>query len=201
MEQKLQVIKITAIIINIIIVLLECYILKSIKKKKDIFKYYTYFQNLLLLLASIIYLVFININSELARGIRYIATTGALVASIIYIVFLSNNKENKISKKDIKSKLSPKMINFLLHGLCPALALLNYGWYEKYPIQHMSDMWTGIAPLPSIIYMVCFMYLVSTNKMKNPYELKSKNKIVALLSMISIPFIFIITSYFLWQLP
>ena len=40
------IIKIVTIAINIIIILLELYVFKSIKRKKDIFKYYTFYQNL-----------------------------------------------------------------------------------------------------------------------------------------------------------
>lgn len=192
-------IKIVTIAINIIIILLELYVFKSIKRKKDIFKYYTFYQNLLLFLASIIYLVFMNINLDIARGVRYIATTGALTAAIIYFTLLSNNKKNRIQKKDVNKKYNPNFINFLVHGLCPALALLNTCYFESKPYYNVNDIWTALASLPSIIYAIYIMYFTITKKWDEPYEFKSKNKFTSILSIVLIPIIFIFISYFVWQ--
>lgn len=192
-------IRIATITINVVIILLELYVFKSIKRKKDIFKYYTFYQNLLLFLASINYLVFMNINLDIARGVRYVATTGSITAAIIYFTLLSNNNKNRIQKKDVNKKYNPNFINFLVHGLCPALALLNTCYFEPKPFFNVSDIWTGIAALPSIIYAVYLTYFTVTKKWDEPYEFKSKNKFTEIISIVSIPIIFIFISYFLWQ--
>lgn len=191
--------KITAVILNVIIILLEIYVLKNLKRKKDIFKYYTCLQNLFLLISSITYLILMNINPNIARGLRYVATTGALTAAIVYILFLSSNEKNRISKKDVTKNTNPKLINFLVHGLCPILALLSLTMFESIPDYNVNDVWTIIAAVPSLIYMICFLYLSVTKKWKQPYDFKSKNKYFDLLTMILIPIIFISISYFLWQ--
>ena len=193
-------VRISAIIINVIIILLEIYVIKNLKRKKDIFKYYTYLQNLLLLVSSIMYLILININPNIAIGLRYVATTGSLTAGVVYIFLLSGNEKNRISKKDVSKNTNPKLINFLVHGLCPVLAFLNLVIFETIPNYNVSDIWTAITPLPSAIYMICFLYLSVTNKWKQPYDFKGKNKYLDLLTMILIPIIFIFISYFLWQL-
>lgn len=192
-------IRIATITINVLIILLELYVFKSIKRKKDIFKYYTFYQNLLLFLASINYLIFMNISLDIARGVRYVATTGAITAALIYFTLLSNNQKNRIQKKDVNKNFNPKFINFLVHGLCPALALLNTCYFEPKPYYNVSDIWTGIAALPSIIYAVYLIYFTVTKKWDEPYEFKSKNKFTEVLSIILIPIIFIFISYFLWQ--
>lgn len=192
-------IRIVTITINILIILLEIYVFKSIKRKKDIFKYYTFYQNLLLFLASINYLIFMNINLDIARGVRYVATTGAITAALIYFTLLSNNQKNRIQKKDVNKNFNPKFINFLVHGLCPVLALLNTCYFETKPYYNVSDIWTGIAALPSIIYAIYLIYFTVTKKWDEPYEFKSKNKFTEVLSIVLIPITFILISYFLWQ--
>ena len=92
-------IRIATITINVLIILLELYVFKSIKRKKDIFKYYTFYQNLLLFLASINYLIFMNISLDIARGVRYVATTGAITAALIYFTLLSNNQKTEYKKR------------------------------------------------------------------------------------------------------
>lgn len=99
----------------------------------------------------------------------------------------------------MNKNFNPKFINFLVHGLCPALALLNTCYFETKPYYNVSDIWTGIAALPSIIYIVYLIYFTVTKKWDEPYEFKSKNKFTEVVSIVLIPIIFILISYLLWQ--
>jgi hypothetical protein len=87
-----------SIILNIIIICLEVYIFLSIKKTKDVFRYYTFYQNLIALLSSVFYLM-IYAHKWFGVGVRYMSTTGLITASLIYYLYLSKNKKIICQKK------------------------------------------------------------------------------------------------------
>lgn len=70
-------------VINIFIVSFGLLTLSKVKRKREIFKYYTYLQNFLTLIVSIVFCVFsfayLAFNKdipEFIRGLRYIVTCG-----------------------------------------------------------------------------------------------------------------------------
>ena len=73
------------LLLNVIIIISEMYVFSKLKKKKEIFKYYTYLQNFLCLIVSIIFCVYIVgsmisnlVIPEYVRGLRYVVTTGLI---------------------------------------------------------------------------------------------------------------------------
>lgn len=185
-----------SIILNILIICLEVYIILSIKKTKDVFRYYTFYQNLIALLSSIFYLMIYE-HKWFGVGVRYMSTTGLITASLIYYLYLSKNKKNHMSKKDFKSNMNPKYANTLLHIVIPIISTISLVFFETG--NDVSEIWTMLAPIPSIIYMILYLTLSKLKIWNEPYHIEIKNKYISLLSIIFIPFIFIIVSYILWM--
>ncbi len=200
-----------AFIINIIIVIIESYTLINLKRKKDIFKYYTYLQNTIALIISILFIISFIINKlsntlipEYIKGLRYISTCSLIFTTIIYVLFLSQNKNNLISEDDFKSNLSPKKANLFLHYICPILSLVSFVVFER-EISISTDYWTALVALPSCLYWIIYLILTVTKVWNPPYEFsslnnKKTNKILDIFITILIPFIFILVSYIIWNI-
>ena len=196
---------IISLIINILIIVLESYTLLKIKRKTDIFKYYTYLQNLIALVVSFIfvfYLLFNLINNyiipEYGRGLRYIATCGLASTTFIFVVFLGAGKKRTITDDDFKKGLNPKLGNIILHYICPLLSIISFIFFEK-EILVNNGIWTLIVALPSCLYWIVYIILSVTKKWEEPYNF-SYNKVLEILTYILIPISFILFSFILWDL-
>ena len=102
-----------------------------------------------------------------------------------------------MSKKDFKSNMNPKYANILLHIVIPKISTISLVFFESG--NDVSEIWTMLAPIPSIIYMILYLTLSKLKIWDEPYHIEIKNKYISLLSIIFIPFIFIIVSYILWM--
>ena len=116
---------IAALVINLIILICEIYVLIKVRRKRNIFKYYTFLQNFLTAIVSSIFIVYLILNilfshqiTEYIKGMRYVSSCGLITTTIIYVLFLSSNNKNMLSNEDFV-KLNPKIANVLLHYLCP----------------------------------------------------------------------------------
>ena len=56
---------IAALIVNLLIIILEVMVLIKVKRKVDIFKYYTYLQNFLTLIVSIVFVLYRTNNCKI----------------------------------------------------------------------------------------------------------------------------------------
>lgn len=195
------------LLFNVIIIISEIYVLSRLKKKRELFKYYTYLQNFLCLIVSIIFCVYImgNMISDLVipeyvRGLRYVATTGLIFTSFIYIILLSPNKNNVISNKDFKG-IKGSTANIVLHYLCPLLSLISFVVFER-NIDLDTNIWTLLVAIPSCLYWIIYLILSITKLWEEPYDFSSKknNKLWDLLIIICIPLFFIIISFILWNI-
>ena len=162
--------KIIALIINILIIILESYTLIKLKRKTDIFKYYTYLQNLIALVVSYIFVFYLllnlinnNIIPEYTRGLRYIATCGLVSTTFIFVFFLEAGKKLSITEDDFKKGLSPKLGNMILHYICPLLSTVSFIFFEK-EILLNNGIWTLIVALPSCLYWIVYILLWTTKK-------------------------------------
>lgn len=195
------------LLFNIIIIISEIYVLSRLKKKRELFKYYTYLQNFLCLIVSIIFCVYImgNMISDLVipeyvRGLRYVVTTGLIFTSFIYIILLSPNKNNVISNKDFKG-IKGSTANIVLHYLCPLLSLISFVVFER-NLDLDTDIWTLLVAIPSCLYWIIYLILSITKLWEEPYDFSSKknNKLWDLLIIICIPLFFIFISFILWNI-
>jgi hypothetical protein len=197
-----------ALVLNIFLFLSEGYVLSMVRKKVDILKYYTYLQNFLSMIVSVVSSVFIiiylatdNTVPGFIRGLRYIATCGLLFASFMYIVFLSSNKENHFSSEDF-NRLDYKKANLFLHYICPLVSLISFVIFEN-EIVATSSIWTALVAIPSCLYWVIYLVLTYAKIWEAPYNFtnsKKKNVVIEILSFISIPIVFILVSYILWNI-
>ena len=197
--------KIITLIINILIIILESYTLIKLKRKTDIFKYYTYLQNLIALVVSYIFVFYLllnlinnNIIPEYTRGLRYIATCGLVSTTYIFVFFLGAGKKLSITEDDFKKGLSPKLANVILHYICPLLSIISFIFFEK-EILLNNGIWTLIVALPSCLYWMVYILLSVTKKWEEPYNF-STNKIIEILIYIIIPISFILFSFLLWNI-
>ena len=190
-----------ALILNIIIIFLEVYTLCKLKNKIDILKYYTYLQNLIALITSILLSIYILLNipiPEYIKGLRYIATTGLISTMFIYIIFLSKN--NKLTKKDFIKGFNPNIGNIILHYISPILSLISFIIFEKEIILNNS-IWTGLVAIPSCLYWIIYLILSELKLWKEPYKFsKNNNKLIEIITMISLPISFILISIILWNI-
>lgn len=196
-------------LLNLIIIISEIYVLSRLKNKIVVFKYYTYLQNFICLIVSSLFLVYLvgdilfnMVIPEYVRGLRYIVSTSLLFASIIYSVFLSSNKNNRISDKDFIG-ISGKKANMILHYLCPMLSLVSFIWFER-SISLDNSIWTLLVIIPSCLYWVIYLVLSICKVWVEPYDFSNKkgkkNVIFDILSVVSIPFIFVLISFIIWNL-
>ena len=200
---------IIVLLLNLIIFISEIYIFSRLKNKVEVFKYYTYLQNFLCLIVSGLFLVYLVCNilfntliPGYIRGLRYIVSTSLLFASIIYIVFLSSNKKNMIGDKEFVG-IKGKNVNIILHYLCPILSLISFICFERSIILNDS-IWTILVIIPSCLYWVIYLILSICKVWVEPYDFSNKNWkkniIFDILSVISIPFLFVLISFVIWNL-
>ena len=195
-----------ALISNITLCACEIRVLCSLKKKTDLFKYYTYLQNFLSLAAGAVFAVSLAAHlffgcemPEFARGLRYIASCGLLAAMLTFAVFLSNGK-NQLTEDDFNT-ISPQKANFLLHYFCPLLSLLSFVAFER-SLPLADPLWTSLAAVPSILYWVVYFILSAFKLWKEPYDFSSdkKSAMPEALIFTLIPASFIALSFLLWQI-
>lgn len=195
-----------ALISNITLCACEIYVLNKLKRKNDIFKYYTYLQNFLSLAAGAVFTVCLATSlftgravPEFARGLRYIASCGLLAAMLTYIVFLSNGK-NQLTEEDFNA-VSPQKANFILHYFCPLLSLLSFAAFER-SLPLADPIWTSLAAVPSILYWIVYFILSAFKLWKEPYDFSSdkKSAVPEALIFVLIPVSFIAISFILWQI-
>lgn len=196
---------IIALIINILIIVLESYTLLKIKRKTDIFKYYTYLQNLIALVVSFIFVFYLLLNlmnnyiiPEYVRGLRYIATCGLVSTTFIFVFFLGAGKKLSITEEDFKKGLNTKLGNIFLHYVCPLLSIVSFIFFEK-EILINNGIWTLIVALPSCLYWMAYILLSVTKKWEEPYNF-STNKFLEILTYILIPISFILFSFIIWNI-
>lgn len=200
---------IIVLLLNLIIIISEIYILSRLKNKLEVFKYYTYLQNVLCLIISSLFLIYIvgNMMFDIVipgyiRGLRYVVSTSLVFASIIYIVFLSSNKKNRISDKDFIG-ISGKKANIILHYLCPIISLVSFIYFERSIILDNS-IWTLLVIIPSCLYWVIYLVLSICKVWVEPYDFSNKNGkkniIFDILSFVSVPFLFVLISFIIWNL-
>ena len=74
---------IVALVINLIILICEIYVLIKVRRKRNIFKYYTFLQNFLAAIVSSIFIVYLILNilfshqiTEYIKGMRYVSSCG-----------------------------------------------------------------------------------------------------------------------------
>ena len=199
-----------SLVLNLIIVGCEIWTLSKIKRKIYIIKYYTFLQNFLALIISIIFSLYIIIAifqngtiPEFIRGMRYIATSGLVATMFIYVIFLSSKSQNLMRKEDFISNFNPKKANFILHYFCPIMSLLSFVIFEKQIILTQSE-WTCYAAIPSCLYWIMYAILSATNLWEEPYDFsltkEKKNILLEILVATSIPVVFILITYVLWNI-
>ena len=195
-------------VINIFIVYFELLTLSKVKRKREIFKYYTYLQNFLTLIVSMVfcvfsfaYLVFNKDIPEFVRGLRYIVTCGLVATTLIYVVLLSSNKNNKITENDFNSSISPKKANLILHYICPLLSVISFVGFER-SIVLETGIWTLLVAIPSIIYWIIYAILSTLKLWKEPYDLSfgKNNKVLNIIIIALIPISFILITFILWNI-
>ena len=201
---------IVALVINLIILICETYVLIKVRRKRNIFKYYTFLQNFLTAIVSAVFIVYLILNilfsyqiAEYVKGMRYVSSCGLITTTIIYVLFLSSNNKNKLSDEDFV-KINPKIANVLLHYLCPVLSLLSFVIFER-EIPLTNSIWTGLVALPSALYWLVYLILSLTKLWEEPYDLSSKKNgvkgvLLEIFTFILIPIIFIFVSFLLWQI-
>lgn len=195
---------IVSLIINVILIIIEMYVLLRLRNKKEIFKYYTYLHNLLCLIVSIVFSVFIinnllfdSIVPEYVRGLRYVVSTGLVFTSIIYIMFLTSNKNNMISDKDFKG-ISGKKVNLLLHYVCPLLSLFSFIFFERNIIVN-NGIWTLLVAIPSCLYWIIYLILSILKLWDKPYDFSDNQGKKSIIFVLVIPLVFILVSFVLWN--
>lgn len=199
---------ITALIINLVIIICECVTLGHIRGKLNILKYYTYLQNFLALIVSIIFSVclitsFLSDSTipEFIKGLRYIASCGLLATTFIFIVFLGAGKKIAITGDDFLSGFSPVAANTILHYICPILSAVSFVFFER-EINLTNSIWTGAAAIPSCLYWIIYLILSATKLWEEPYDFtseKKKSTIGEFLTVLLIPLSFVAISFILWN--
>lgn len=199
-----------ALLSNLTLCAAEIYCLARLRKKRDIFRYYTFLQNFLALVASFLFCIMLARHlfsgaamAEYPSGLRYMAGCGLSSAALIYFLFLSSNDKNTIKEADFTG-LSPGRANFLLHIFCPALSLLSFVFFER-ALPLSSSFWTGLAALPSALYWAAYLILSAAGLWEEPYELssgssKAPKRLMEMLSFILLPALFILSSLVLWEI-
>lgn len=204
--------KALSLVANAVLLIIQVWALHGIKKKRYIFKYYTYLQNFISAVASAIFVAAVvayYLNYPLlltvAKGVRYVATCGLVVTMFIFtfIWVICRDDKNKIGSNDCKAGYNYRLVNMVLHYISPVLSVSSFLWFEK-PILLTNSIWTGLAAIPSIIYWGAYFILTVTNKWDEPYSFavsksKVKNGIIQVAFVLFFAVMFIITSMLLWE--
>lgn len=199
-----------AFLSNSALFLCEVYTLANVRKKKDIFRYYTFLQNLLALGVSFLFsvyafraLFFGCAVPGFVKGLRYTETCGLAAAALIFAVFLSSKEDNLIKEEDFRH-LSPAKANFMIHVFNPLLSLLSLLLFER-QLPQPASLWTLCAALPSCLYWMVYLILSAAHLWEGPYVFPSagqgkKGILTEALTMLSIPLSFLLISFVLWNL-
>ncbi len=204
--------KALSLVANAVLLIIQVWALHGIKKKRYIFKCYTYLQNFISAVASAIFVAAVvayYLNYPLlltvAKGVRYVATCGLVVTMFIFtfISVICRDDKNKIGSNDCKAGYNYRLVNMVLHYISPVLSVSSFLWFEK-PILLTNSIWTGLAAIPSIIYWGAYFILTVTNKWDEPYSFavsksKVKNGIIQVAFVLFFAVMFIITSMLLWE--
>ncbi len=176
MEWQLAV----AFALNLTTIACQIFALANIKNKIDIFKYYTYLQNLLALVFSAIFCLFVVVHwiwdnpiLQFVRGLRYVGTCGLVATMTIYLLFIGKGK-NVITQKDVCEKVSPRLVDLLLHYLCPVVSLLSFVLFER-TLPLSDGIWTALVNAPSVLYWIAYLLLTVKKAWKQPYDFSSKD--------------------------
>ncbi len=201
---------IIGVILNLFLVISEIIILKKVKKKSDILKYYTFLQNFLTLVTSLILIVNILLNwclnvkmYEIVSGLRYISVCGLVFTTFIYSLLLAHNDQSIIREDDLMNGFNPKVANVMLHYICPGVSTISFLVCERSLILE-NGVWTSIAAVPSILYGMLSFCLVSFKVWDVPYDFslkagKQNSKLIDGLIVLLMPISFIFISYILWN--
>ena len=194
-----------ALILNLFVIRINTIVLLKVKKKQDIIKYYTYFHAALLTVINIIYsfciimnLLLDNIVPEYVKGLRYVSICGVLMASFVYVVFLSKKESNRFNENDFNG-FNPKLANIFLHYVSPFVMLLSFVFFER-SIELNNSIWTILAIIPTALYWIIYLVFSVFKVWKEPYDFSGKNKVLEIISYISIPVVFILISFILWNI-
>lgn len=194
-----------ALILNLFVIGINTIVLLKVKIKQDIIKYYTYFYAALLTVINIIYsfciimnLLLDNIVPEYVKGLRYVSICGVLMASFVYVVFLSRKESNRFNGNDFNG-FNPKLANIFLHYVSPFVMLLSFIFFER-SIELNNSIWTILAIIPTALYWIIYLVFSVFKVWKEPYDFSSKNKVLEIISYISIPVVFILISFILWNI-
>lgn len=200
---------IIALILNMLLVVCQCYALGHIRGKRNILKYYTYLQNLLSLIVSVLFFLcvsfcLISCSSipEFIKGLRYVTACGLLAAMFIFLVFLGAGKKAPMTEADFLPGISPQRANFLLHYLCPAVSFVSFVIFER-EITVSQGIWTGLAAIPSCGYWVVYLILSAAKLWKEPYDFSApeeKSGFLQVLQFLLIPLSFMGISFLLWNM-
>ncbi len=196
-----------ALVLNLAICCLEICAFRKLRKKTDIWKYYTFLQNFLALLASAVCAVSLALHlgfgcpiPELARGLRYIAACGLAAAGLTYGAFLARDGRNQLTSEDFLPGLRPKTADLLLHCVCPLISLLSFLVFERrMPLS--GGIWTTLAPIPSCAYWIVYGILSAGGFWDEPYDFTppaGKKQLPGFLVVMLIPLSFIGISFLLW---
>ena len=200
-----------SLIANLAIVTLEGWTLGHLRRKRDLFKYYTYLQSLIALLISAAFCVcgaaaLMQNRSmpQALRGLRYVASCGLTAAMLVYAVFLSSSSRNQLTEADFKPGIAPGTANLMLHFLCPMLSLVSFLVFER-PIAVTDAHWTAFAAIPSCGYWIVYLLLSAFHLWEEPYALASaengrKQRLPQSLVAALLPLSFIVISMILWNL-
>lgn len=197
---------------NAVLLTLQAWALHGIKKKRYIFKYYTYLQNFISAVASAFFVAAVVANYlnyplllAAAKGVRYVATCGLVVTMFVFtfISVVCKDDKNKIGSNDCKAGYNYRLVNLVLHYISPVLAVTSFLWFEK-PIRLTNSVWTGLAAIPSILYWGAYFILTVTNRWDEPYRFavsksKVKNDIIQVAFVLFFAVLFMITSMLLWE--
>lgn len=198
-----------SLITNLAIVALEGWTLGHLRRKRDLFKYYTYLQNLIALLISAVFCIcgtaalFQNRSMPQAlRGLRYVASCGLTAAMLIYSAFLSSSSQNQLTEADFRPGITPGTANLMLHSLCPLLSMVSFLVFER-PIAVTDARWTACAAIPSCGYWIVYLVLSAFHLWEDPYDFSApkddgKRHLPEALVMALLPVSFISISMVLW---
>lgn len=175
---------ISALLLNLAIIMIEIMVLLKVVEKKNILKFYTFLSNLIALVTSIIFvgvgLIALFSNDTIPiwmKGLRFSATHSLASTLLVFAVVLMPlyKKGTMTNETALFQGISAKNANILLHYICPVLSIVSFLLFEKNPVLEDSQ-WTLYAALPSIIYWSLYLILTITHCWKEPYGLAQNSE-------------------------
>lgn len=194
-----------ALILNLLVIGINTIVLLKVKRKQDIIKYYTYFHaavltviNIMYSIYIVLYLLFDNVIPEYIKGLKYVSICGVLMASFVYVVFLSRKESNRFNENDFNG-FNPKFANIFLHYVSPFIMLLSFVFFER-SIELNNSIWTILTIIPTALYWIIYLVFSVFKVWNEPYDFSSENKFFEIISYISIPVVFILISFIIWNI-